>query len=475
MSSAKMMPVDAGIPLASLNPDIDGNGIVEPWEKEVFAKITAADKDNTGKIPVRTLLEFIVQADGIPIKSLNPDSDGDGKVEKWELEVFNRIQAADADQSGSISQKELFSVIKGAAESDKAKRLFRRLFGIANVVIVLLIGAMFAVSMVAGELVKESHVKGSALTNLDGNVVRTSPATVSLPLVAAPALPTERLTEVNSIKVTFVGAPPPDVYELPVPMVGVKDVERIYTIVGVTKISATEVYFMAAKEGHFIHIQAGMANVTKIKNGVVEWTRKVCESSADCAALQVETSDEVEKYLAEAEDELVAAGHLRRELSSSPAPPGRLLAESQTSCPPEICDPFREALAGCEAEDLPTPTSDALPACVKRLSDTMGVTDSMVARGLTIDCASFVNNQPSTVTPEAFCSAGITDICPCLTYTVADICPVTCGGRRRLDEEAALSLDEAFEGLDTTPQLDAAGRNATRRRLCKSGIGASAY
>ena len=60
---------------------------------------------------------------GIPISALNPDSDGNGIVAKWELEVYERIKRADADSSGSIKTKELFSVIKAAAESDKQKRL----------------------------------------------------------------------------------------------------------------------------------------------------------------------------------------------------------------------------------------------------------------------------------------------------------------------------------------------------------------
>ena len=49
---------------------------------------------------------------GISIASLNPDTDGDGKVEAWETEVFDRIKKADEDQSGTISVKELFNVIK---------------------------------------------------------------------------------------------------------------------------------------------------------------------------------------------------------------------------------------------------------------------------------------------------------------------------------------------------------------------------
>ena len=105
------------------------------------SRIVKADTDKSGAISVRNLFDFIRQMSmevkeaakgGIPIATLNPDTDGDGKVEKWETEVFNRIKDADMDASGSISVKELFGVIKGAAESDKQKKLFQRLLGVAH-------------------------------------------------------------------------------------------------------------------------------------------------------------------------------------------------------------------------------------------------------------------------------------------------------------------------------------------------------
>ena len=89
---------------------------VEPWEKEVYDRIVAADTDNNGTISVRDLFEFIKKMSdevkeaskgGIPITSLNPDTDGDGKVEKWEMDVFDRIKKADEDRSGAISVKEV--------------------------------------------------------------------------------------------------------------------------------------------------------------------------------------------------------------------------------------------------------------------------------------------------------------------------------------------------------------------------------
>ena len=167
--NAPQRPVPSGIPLSSLNPDADGDGHVEPWEQEVYDRIVAADSDNTGTISQRELFDLIhamsnevkdAAKGGIPITALDPDTDGDGKIEPWEADVFRRIQEADADKSGSISVSELFGVIKGAAESDKQKRLFARLLAVSVFIIFLLIGAMLGMGMVAGEAVKESHITG---------------------------------------------------------------------------------------------------------------------------------------------------------------------------------------------------------------------------------------------------------------------------------------------------------------------------
>ena len=141
-----------------------------------------------------------IPTSGIPISSLNPDVDGDGKVEKWEQEVFERIKAADADQSGSIDVKELFSVIKGAADADKAKRLFQKLLAVAVVVIIMLIGSMLAVSIAAGEMVKESHVKGDGLmTNKKGGAIKVDVATTDHSLFSLGALPIEGVATIERI------------------------------------------------------------------------------------------------------------------------------------------------------------------------------------------------------------------------------------------------------------------------------------
>ena len=167
---ASVMPAPApGVGVLSLkdmSPDFNNDGVVDEMEQTVYDKMKAADADADGFLTREEVFHVIAssvnavreaQKGGIPIFALNPDSDGDGKVERWEVDVFNRIKEADADASGSISVKELFGVIKGAAESDKAKRLFRRLFFCAVIVIFLLVGAMLAMGIVSGESIKENR------------------------------------------------------------------------------------------------------------------------------------------------------------------------------------------------------------------------------------------------------------------------------------------------------------------------------
>ena len=109
------------INIADISPDINQDGVVEPHEQQIFDRLKAADKDGDGYISRKEMFDALKQvtvelknakAGAIPISTLNPDTDGDGKVEKWEQEVFERIKEADADQSGSIDVKELFGVVE---------------------------------------------------------------------------------------------------------------------------------------------------------------------------------------------------------------------------------------------------------------------------------------------------------------------------------------------------------------------------
>lgn len=150
------------IDILDLNPDVDGDGKVTPWEKDCFERIKAADANGSGTLNVHELYS-VIKGKGIPIESLNPDADGDGKVELWETQCFERIKKADVDQSGTISPHELYGIMKGALQTEKSKKVYRNLFFLAVLVILGLLGAMAAISFVMGEAVKESHVSSSGI------------------------------------------------------------------------------------------------------------------------------------------------------------------------------------------------------------------------------------------------------------------------------------------------------------------------
>ena len=102
----------------------------------------------------------------------------DGKVEKWEAEVFERIKMADEDKSGSINVKELFGVIKGAAESDKQKKLFRGLFIVASLLLVVMLFANMGLTAAVVFLAKDTQVRYTT--------------TIRAPCLRCPCLPGDR-------------------------------------------------------------------------------------------------------------------------------------------------------------------------------------------------------------------------------------------------------------------------------------------
>ena len=100
---------------------LNGDGKIDAWEKEVYDRLMKADSDNDGHISRVELFKVMAslsrevteaKVGGISITALNPDTDGDGKVEEWETEVYNRIVAADTDNTGFISVRNLFDFIR---------------------------------------------------------------------------------------------------------------------------------------------------------------------------------------------------------------------------------------------------------------------------------------------------------------------------------------------------------------------------
>jgi hypothetical protein len=253
-------PAVGVLSLEAMDPDFNGDGVVEPMELSVYEAMKGADKDGDGfltRTEVYTVIATSITAineaakGGIPINTLNPDSDGDGKVEKWEAEVFDRIKDADADKSGSISVKELFTVIKGAAESDRAKRMFRNLFFAALFVIIVLIGAMLAMSIVAGESIKENRNPKCDGGDCDPSALVSVGSVESFvgSIFDLPTVPTNQLAYLKSITM-YVDMSATTNALLPAALV-----EFSFKIAGAFKASDSEAY-LVTDNGYTIKLDA---------------------------------------------------------------------------------------------------------------------------------------------------------------------------------------------------------------------------
>ena len=114
------------------------------------------------------------------------------------------MEKYDANHDGNFSTEEVGNMINDIMNLKKETKQFKiigaGLFGLLAVSIV----SNFAVGLAANEASKESKVRdGAALSDLHGNVVKTSPAKVALPLFVAPVLSAERLSDIDSMSVTL--------------------------------------------------------------------------------------------------------------------------------------------------------------------------------------------------------------------------------------------------------------------------------
>ena len=340
--------VPAGVlSLTDMHPDFNNDGVVDKMEQSVYDKMKAADTDNDGfltRSEVYTVIASSIASvneavkGGIPIFSLNPDSDGDGKVEQWEVEVFNRIKDADADKSGSISVKELFGVIKQAAESDRAKRLFRRLFFVAVVVIFLLIGAMLGMGLVAGEAVKENRNPDCDEGGCDPSRLVSVGSVESFvdSIFDLPAAPTNQLAYLKSLTM-YVDMSTTSNALLPAALV-----ESSFKIAGAFKPSDTEAY-LVTDNGYTIMLDASARTGTVTIEGetfavtdqLTEASRRSLKTSADPQLVPTLSG----RKLAEQHEErrrlwggslmtsgsftMMASGGMRRELAEESTPANR--------------------------------------------------------------------------------------------------------------------------------------------------------
>lgn len=138
----------------------------------------------------------------IRIADFNFDVDGDGKVDAFENKVMRAFKAADVDNSGSLTPDEMISVMKDMSQTHKANKGLKSMLAVAVAIIVMLIGAMLAVSIAAGEMVKESHVggpDGSEMISIKGDVVQTDNVESFTDIFETPLVEADLLAKLSSL------------------------------------------------------------------------------------------------------------------------------------------------------------------------------------------------------------------------------------------------------------------------------------
>ena len=112
-------------------------------------------------------------------------------------QIYRAIKAADVDGSGSIGVGELYSVITNLVNTKRAVKNLGKLVVALLLVIVIALASIFIVSMLAGEAIKESHVKGSLMTSKDGSAIQTDAASSSTTIFELPLEDTAGLGKIN--------------------------------------------------------------------------------------------------------------------------------------------------------------------------------------------------------------------------------------------------------------------------------------
>jgi len=94
--------------------------------------------------------------------------------------------------------RQIVNDVMGAKESNA---ILKKFSGLLFVIILLLIGALFGVSLAAAEAVKESHVKGGTMTTLDGQAVQVDTLESTTTLWDIPAMTTYDLAKMKDVVV----------------------------------------------------------------------------------------------------------------------------------------------------------------------------------------------------------------------------------------------------------------------------------
>lgn len=239
---------------------------------------------------------------GIPLAALNPDFDGDGKIEKDERALFDQLVAADADGTGSLNAREFYTVLNSFVKTQNNLKRYKVLALIGLVLSLLLALSNLGTSAAVAVMSQEQYVKKPdaqdagqpMMTNSDGAVIAVVKSETKLPLYAAPVVPMSKLKTVESLEVTYTDG---DLTQ------GIVDVKASLKVRDVKVYSTTRVAFELASGGS-----------VKVWDGDVTYfdstgdSRPLCAADMDCSAFSVDDVEQAEVLLAEADAALEAIG-----------------------------------------------------------------------------------------------------------------------------------------------------------------------
>ena len=98
----------------------------------------------------------------VRIADFSFDVNGDGVLDPFEKKIKEAFHAADTDGSGTLSPAEMLTIMRQMYEGEKAqKRMGRTIWGLSGLVVLLIValtGVSIAGAVVGGEAIKESKV-----------------------------------------------------------------------------------------------------------------------------------------------------------------------------------------------------------------------------------------------------------------------------------------------------------------------------